>query len=621
MSHNGSGSGIGYSMMSRVRRARVERGKRSRDGCSTCNIKRVKCDEARPHCARCVRLNLTCEWRPPRPSLASRRRGFGPIKDRDSGLWSPSSIVPKLGENFLSPESNMTTGTQNCPPSPAQENIPPLDDFETDRLPGHDCLPLGEPPLPEFPQEGDNLWGALDLTTGNTSNDLLGTFFRPLRTPMMGSFFATSNLSFAYATGLTYALGTDDKQAASFYCKVLAPLKSTRHWACSAHTLFLNKAYNRDMALHFLLAVSHSELAIFYGQGSQPPRESQEHFEQGSQLFLQAHNPFASPDHVCMMMSFLYMFMFWMRKDRLDSMKLKDLSRAVLAYVRTYGLDTLCASDDVISGGHSTGSCDGIPTASEQALLARLIIYLSDRDGFCCFFGCGGDFASYLISDVQKRRRIWLRSRTTSLLSSGLCASNGNGTEMEDAATLDAYFELIILHQEINVYSQAPVAQSIILESRLHQRLDTIQQDQSSLFHRVTDPTHHSQCTLMTFVAATFYYALQIYFHRARLSSFGTRPLPNKLQDSLASLVSTAYYAVKAGPVQLLERFQWSLFIGGLETTDPVHQEWIGNNISDPAIGAGFDQIRRLKEQSRGGVTMHMIRSLIDEGFQNLYMR
>jgi hypothetical protein len=120
----------------------------------------------------------------------------------------------------------------------------------------------------------------------------------------------------------------------------------------------------------------------------------------------------------------------------------------------------------------------------------------------------------------------------------------------------------------------------------------------------------------MAFVAVTFYYALQIYYHRARLSSFGTRPLPTRLQNFLTSLVSTAYYAVKAGPMQLLERFQWSLFIAALETTDPVHKEWIGNSISDPAIKAGFDHIKSLKEQSHGSITMHMIRSLIDEGFQ-----
>ncbi|KAL2852396.1 hypothetical protein BJY01DRAFT_259958 [Aspergillus pseudoustus] len=586
MSQNGSESEC---LVTRARRARVERGKRSRNGCLTCNIKRVKCDEIRPHCGRCVRLRLTCEWRQAKPSLAARRRGFGPIKDRDSGLWSPSSIVPKVSETILSPQPNMAPEAHHCLPSPIPEN--------------------------RLPQVAEMPWGAMTASVGYDSNNYLDAFGL-LRAPVMTPFFATFDLSFAYANGFTPALGTDDKQAASFHCKILAPLKSTRNWACSAHTLFLNKAYNKNMALHFLLAVSHSELAIHYGQGSQPPRESQEHFERGSQLFLQAHNPFAPPDHVSMMLSFLYMYMFWMRRDRLDPMKLKNLSRAVLAYIQTYGLDALCACDDVLPDGEATGACRGTTTASEQVLLARVIIYLYDRDGFCCFFGCGGDFASYLDSNVQKRRLIWLRSRTVFLLSTEQSSSNNNEAEIEDAATLDLYFELITLHHEINSYSQASVAQSVIMESRLRQRLEAMWKDQSPLFNRVMDPNCHEQCTLMSFVAATFYYALQIYFHRARQSSFQARPLPNECQNSLTSLVSTAYYAIKTGPVQLLERFQWSLFIAGLETTDPVHQEWVGNNISDPAIKAGFDHIKGLKRQFEEGITIRMIRSLIDGGFQ-----
>ncbi|KAL3446698.1 hypothetical protein BJX65DRAFT_113684 [Aspergillus insuetus] len=606
MSQDGSDGGS----VNRVRRARIERGKRSRNGCSTCISKRVKCDEARPYCGRCVRLHLTCEWRLPKPSLASRRRGFGPIKDRDSGLWSPSSIVPRADERVLALESTITPESQNRLPSPTSEITFQLDEFLGDNLPGVGYLPLSGIQPVQALQDAETPWEKLAISAENSSNNSLNAFGL-LRAPVMGPLFAASDLSFAYATGFTSALGSDDKQAASFHCKVLAPLKSTRNWACSAHTLFLNKAYNKDMAFHFLLAVSHSELAIYYGQGLQPPRESQQHFERGSQLFLQAQNPFASPDHVGMILSFLYMYMFWMRRDRLDPMKLTDLSRAVLAYVRTYGLDTLCASDDV-------GTCGGMITTSEQVLLARVIIYLYDRDGFCCFFGCGGDFANYLNSDPQKRRRIWLRSRTAFLLSSESGSFDGIETEMEDAATLDVYFELITLHQEINAYSQASATQSTIMESRLQQRLETVYGDHAPLFHRVMDRKYHSQCTLMAFVAVTFYYALQIYFHRARLSSFGARPLPARLQNFLTSLVSTAYYAFKAGPMQLLERFQWSLFIAGLETTDPVHQEWIGNSISDPAIKAGFDHIKSLKEQSHGGITMHMIRSLIEEGLNCL---
>ncbi|KAH6692315.1 fungal-specific transcription factor domain-containing protein [Plectosphaerella plurivora] len=45
---------------------------RSREGCSTCKRRKVKCDEQRPRCSHCERLNLECKWRP--QSSAHHRR-------------------------------------------------------------------------------------------------------------------------------------------------------------------------------------------------------------------------------------------------------------------------------------------------------------------------------------------------------------------------------------------------------------------------------------------------------------------------------------------------------------------------------------------------------------------
>ncbi|KAL4937136.1 hypothetical protein BDV06DRAFT_232784 [Aspergillus oleicola] len=615
---------------SRPRRAHVEHGKRSRNGCATCLSKKVKCDEIRPHCGRCMRLRLTCEWPLPRPSLKERRRGFGPIKSRDSGIWSPSSIKPRDvtdGATFSPSEDSLTPLTQRSLPSPGLESLSQTQEglLVKDSICIGDILPSDE--TFEVPPNDDTQWICSAETPslltarmpGNREehlNDMLNAnAFALLRAPLMDPIFTATDLSFAHLSGP--ALGSDDQQAVHFHCKVFAPLRSTRDWSCSAHTLFLKKAYNRDMAFHFLLAVSHSELAIHYGQGPQPPQESRDHYERGSQLLSQAQNPFANMDHVSMMLSFLYMYMFWMRRDHLNPAKLRDLSKAVLAHVQTYRLDTLCASDDVLSFSESSG----VITASEQVVLARIMTYLYDRDGFCSFFGCGGLFASYMDGIPQKRQKIWLRSRAAFFIPLGDAgftpehesnAGTGHGSEFEDATTLDVYFELIILHHEINTYSQASSVEAMAMRPRLQRRLEAIRKDQAALFQKVTETP--PQCTLMTYVAATCFYALQIYLYRARQSPFGTRPISSELQDALNSLVSAAYYATKTGQVQLLERFQWSLFISGLEVTDPVHQEWIGNHISDPAIKKGFDHFQTIKGQSPGGITMQKVRSLIDEG-------
>ncbi|KAK3900815.1 hypothetical protein C8A05DRAFT_45410 [Staphylotrichum tortipilum] len=52
-------------------------GPRSRDGCWTCRAKKVKCDETRPICARCTRLDLVCDYEP-RPIRAQPSDGLEP---------------------------------------------------------------------------------------------------------------------------------------------------------------------------------------------------------------------------------------------------------------------------------------------------------------------------------------------------------------------------------------------------------------------------------------------------------------------------------------------------------------------------------------------------------------
>ncbi|TFB07032.1 hypothetical protein CCMA1212_001103 [Trichoderma ghanense] len=44
--------------------AHPQKGRRSKTGCYTCRIKKVKCDEVRPRCERCVRLRRLCDYEP-----------------------------------------------------------------------------------------------------------------------------------------------------------------------------------------------------------------------------------------------------------------------------------------------------------------------------------------------------------------------------------------------------------------------------------------------------------------------------------------------------------------------------------------------------------------------------
>lgn len=115
----------------------------------------------------------------------------------------------------------------------------------------------------------------------------------------------------------------------------------------------------------------------------------------------------------------------------------------------------------------------------------------------------------------------------------------------------------------------------------------------------------------MACVTVTFFHALRIYLCRSTNHPFGSIPVHPDIQDSLPRLISAAYKTIATGAVQLLERFQWSLLIAGIETSDPVHLDWIKANISDASIRAVLHLILDEKTRLGGSISMQTIRGLV----------
>ncbi|KAH6653226.1 hypothetical protein BKA67DRAFT_311911 [Truncatella angustata] len=615
----------------RVHRRRTEYGKRSKQGCRTCITKKVKCDEQHPRCKRCIRLDLHCEWTEQVPSLTLRRRGWGPIKARDS--WTPKSITPKpaacgskkleeCDADILSDSPNDLQDTVMYEEDRKTRSASPNTDRLLKRTRAQDLREMRVEKEPWLMEADDDALASnlsVDRSThANMDSDLPLTGHQEpdnhkrsiMTVPLLSDALLQSNL-LTVATSMLFAgvpsvmVSGSDYQAVEFHRVIFAPLKSTRSAAVSAHSIFLDRALSNTMALHFLLAVSHSELAIHRGHGMQTPPESWLHFNRGSQLLFDAGNVVSQSDHVGVLLSFLYMYMFWMRRDPFNNSMLRELSRAVLLHVETYALDDLCANADL-----------GEPEASswtDKVLLSRILTYLYDRDGFCCFFGCGGAFAGYVNVHHEKRARMWRLSQTgfsASARNNSTAMSSGQPTISQNAKVTDVYFQLIAIHHDINRYSQNMEAQDMGQETRIKHELQRMELEQRWLVEMVEDcRAQTTPPSLMALVTVTFYYALQIYFHRSRNSAFGELPIPAKVQIALSQLVATAYYTVATGPVQLLERFQWALLIAGTETRDPIHREWISRTIADPGMKSALQLILDAKKSYC--ISMRAIRQLV----------
>ncbi|KAI3572647.1 C6 zinc finger protein [Fusarium oxysporum f. sp. albedinis] len=62
---------------------------KSRNGCTNCKSRKVKCDERKPQCSNCVRRELRCSFLPPNPHTASPCGNFG-----SSSLTSACDATP-----------------------------------------------------------------------------------------------------------------------------------------------------------------------------------------------------------------------------------------------------------------------------------------------------------------------------------------------------------------------------------------------------------------------------------------------------------------------------------------------------------------------------------------------
>lgn len=102
-------------------------GPRSKNGCSTCRLRRVRCDERSPTCGHCDRLKLECTYQPPRPrrsqrrlpspddSSASSRQGTDADIDVDIDASRRFSVVDESGEGGQVSSSSFSTAVSSRP--------------------------------------------------------------------------------------------------------------------------------------------------------------------------------------------------------------------------------------------------------------------------------------------------------------------------------------------------------------------------------------------------------------------------------------------------------------------------------------------------------------------------
>ncbi|KAJ3724820.1 hypothetical protein EV361DRAFT_605902 [Lentinula raphanica] len=92
---------------------------RSKTGCLTCRVKKIKCDEAKPTCARCLHGQRDCTWP---EGVPARKKSTARKDSLDTTDGRPSTAGSSISEGSTPPTRDRT------PPrsQPLERDLPPL---------------------------------------------------------------------------------------------------------------------------------------------------------------------------------------------------------------------------------------------------------------------------------------------------------------------------------------------------------------------------------------------------------------------------------------------------------------------------------------------------------------
>ncbi|KAH7122069.1 hypothetical protein B0J13DRAFT_156155 [Dactylonectria estremocensis] len=559
---------------------------RSKFGCLTCRTKHVKCDEQLPVCRRCERLGLTCQPYWLKPTSASKK---------------PSPQLKRLRpKESLSPGSSMNSGYPASAHSPAS-----LDDVtETwlneapsmDLAVCHDTVDLNDIFAITAASAGRSSRDQQESTTciGDAQAD--GFAWLPeVAYPLSASHIPLPN---------SLVLGKNELDALRHYETNFAISQTSKDPQWSLPRLLLRQASCNTMVMHFALAISLHDLDAQYDMRTDNQVLAHRHFISGSSMFQNAvvHH---GGNHIDILACFYYIYIYLSRRKMIDKFRLQKLSEKTLDYIGKLDLESLAS----ISGqAHNTNQA--APNAAIRSFLCRLIVWLYKEDVSCSFSGCAGDVARYVQEKPNLLKAIWEVSRPMLQLNWGAEYPGSQCiNDMEMSHVVDMTIELLSLRFDVTEIGHSGPSHAVL--ENIEAKFNLIETKYFIVFGVVTSPTAPAT-EMLSFGAAAvaMYYAIRLCYCRYMRES-SVQILGIAAEQCLARLLAAAQRATSpAYSHSTWDQLQWALFIGGIETRDAIHRDWIMGKLTAPRFKTALCTIAGVEAQS-GKVGMQTISTIL----------
>jgi hypothetical protein len=436
----------------------------------------VKCNETKPTCNQCSRLNLGCQWfRGGQKSIKISRQGHGPLKSRSH--WTPTPIAPKLSGDLIA----------ECPVRPKQLSFP-TSQLRSDSL---DTASESDANFKQLEVNGGSLHLVIPYAPMSSHGDM-GPFGDPqyiMETDhYMSNYFSidccpsvdffepgptASLLGYEMPLPNSLKLSNHEHEALRHYQTTYSLYRTTKDPNWSTHKVLLRIGSYDKMIMHLLLAVSLHDYAVRTGHNGSI-QEAKVHFRKGAQALANMSAIGTRYDEVVMMAAYFFIYLYMSKRKSTTPEQLNQLSLTVLSYVQKHDLIVQCAGSYSLSI-QQTAAKD-ISSSHGCSLLARLIMWTFDEDVKCSFQGTGGHFARYLSGCKSSIKEIYDTSKNALVDHWGKSYPYSQVLDDDQNSTvLEFLWVLMALWQDINdlshTFDESPLRERIEQKFRVFEEV------------------------------------------------------------------------------------------------------------------------------------------------------
>ncbi|KAB8297699.1 hypothetical protein EYC80_001506 [Monilinia laxa] len=405
-----------------------------------------------------------------------------------------------------------------------------------------------------------------------------------------------------------WKLSPSEKLAVEHYKKTLSLKFTTKHPTWSTQQIYICLGAQDPLIMHLLLAISFRDLFFQDNENNELHDLAQKHFRAGIGRLLTAIAEEDSPHHLSIMSAFWFLYMLGSSQIHAGIGTMVLLSRVVCDYVQKHVAGLL--DIDPLKRPRSDTNPQPSFYIRDQSLLARVTIWMFYADVGFCFCYRGGDLARYLCTDTRNISKIVDMGRSVLALNwDQEYPADQAADDDQNLEVLDLLWKSAVMCQAVNDLDQNSPSEEI------EQQFCELEQTYSAIFQLAAiDLEARPRFLVNADWILSYFYAIRIYHFRYAVKNEDRNTRPKVVKRALKSLLNISQRTFAKSDEEHYERLHWPLFMAGIETSDPIHREWILEKLSPGRFRTVMEKVLKIQHLSGTRVSMSLIREMCSKG-------